>query len=168
MIRTYYRRPTAADDPAVLFASPPAPITDPLTGVAPTWRMTEEPIYRATVRDLGIPGLGAGAAGDVVEGVIVDGPPTVVLDVAGPPTRPLPVLEHRKPARKRAPRRGRQRQRQREAGRGELLLLLFVVVVACVVALTTAGFLRGVEQDIRRIPACVVPTAAGCSDGPQS
>lgn len=64
---TPYRRPDAPDVPAPLFDPAATLLVDPLTGVVPTWRLDEEPIYLEVIRDLGVPGL-ADPAGPVVVG----------------------------------------------------------------------------------------------------
>lgn len=161
MISTIYQQ--ARREPAPMFT--PTNLTDPLTGPAPTWRMTEEPIYRETVRDLGIPGVGP-AAGDVVQGVVLEGPPTVPLSVVGPPTIPMTLSDlQRASAGRRQPRKRpkRQRQRQREAGYGSVSVLLFVVLLAVVVVAVMAGFL-GVARtfDVRGYLS-VIPTPDFCA-----
>lgn len=70
---TPYRRPDAPDVPAPLFDPAATLLVDPLTGVVPTWRLDEEPIYLEVIRDLGVPGL-ADPAGPVVSGVVFPNP----------------------------------------------------------------------------------------------
>lgn len=103
VISTIYQR--AVREPAPMFTA--RDMTDPLAGPAPTWRMTmsEEPIYRATVRDLGIPGVGP-AAGDVVQGVVLEGPPTVPMMLSDLPR----AAAGRRQPRKRSKRQGQRRE----------------------------------------------------------
>jgi len=106
MIPTIYRRPDASTDPTALFDPDPTALAvlvvdDPLSGAVPTWRMHDDgPEWAALVAELGDPSRGAvdvrvvpmsAPPADVVDGELVDGPPT--------------VLPTRKPARKRAPRK---------------------------------------------------------------
>lgn len=110
MISTYYRR-SSSTTPSALF-DPTVPSIDPLTKTFPSWRIDDEPtpIYLGTVQHLGIPGLDDPASpGDVIEGTVLDGPPTVVLSL--PATRPLPVLTQEKRTRNRRSRRQRQQRR---------------------------------------------------------
>lgn len=104
MISTLYRRPDADDAPAPAFD-----VVDPLSGIVPTWRLDEEPIYLELVAVLGVPGslLGPAPAG-VVAGEVVavdpDDEPVVDEDdaadvdeeyprgvVEAPPTVPIPL-----------------------------------------------------------------------------
>lgn len=70
---TLYRRPDAPVVPAPMFDPAATLLVDPLTGVVPTWRLDEEPIYLEVIRDLGVPGL-ADPAGPVVSGVVFPNP----------------------------------------------------------------------------------------------
>lgn len=92
MLTTLPPRPSWAasvvDSPA--FDTPG--LVDPLFGPVPTWRLDDEPIYREVIRDLGIPGrLEGRPPGDVIGGEVVDGPPTVPLELAA--TTVLPVVK---------------------------------------------------------------------------
>lgn len=67
-------------------------LTDDLTGAVPTWRLDEEPIYqqlRAGWADFyaRLCGPVTDPAVDVVEGVVLEGPPTLALTRL--PTQPL-------------------------------------------------------------------------------
>lgn len=67
-------------------------LTDDLTGAVPTWRLDEEPIYqqlRAGWADFyaRLCGPVTDPAVDVVEGVVLEGPPTVAMTIV--PTQPL-------------------------------------------------------------------------------
>lgn len=78
-------------------------LTDDLTGATPTWRLDEQPIHDQLVADwpaiyarLCAPVTEAPAA-DVVEGVVLDGPPTLALTLVPTvaldldATQPLPA-----------------------------------------------------------------------------
>lgn len=164
MISTYYRRPDAGAAAAPMFD--PAALIDPLTDPVPTWRINGEvaPVYLAVVRDLGIPGLGepTSPAGDVVEGVVLEGPPTVPLAIVGPPTVPLPLAEIRRQPKRRTRKRP-NRQRQREAGHGSIVVILFVVLLAVVVVALMGGFLE-VASDMLDF-ARVTPVFPSMCDG---
>lgn len=67
-------------------------LTDDLTGAVPTWRLDEQPEYDRLVAEW--PALYAhlcqpvtGPPADVVEGHVLDGPPTIALTLV--PTQPL-------------------------------------------------------------------------------
>ena len=130
MIPTLYRRGDASQAPAPLFDPavdlPREELLDPLFGPVPTWRMTESPLFAATVAEHGDPAALDGrvvdipaAAGPVVEGLVVDPierdedeePSTVVVL---PTTAALPLVER--------PRRSLRPLtlgvRRREPGRG--------------------------------------------------
>lgn len=88
-------------------------VENPLTGAIPTWRLDEEPAYLATVAERGDPSREAldaritplpVAPAGIVEGSLVDGPPTMPLALA--PTAVLPVLA---PAAARPARKPRKR-----------------------------------------------------------
>lgn len=71
---------------------PATRLTDDLTGAVPTWRLDEQPEYDRLVAEW--PALYARLCApvdepgvDVVEGVVLEGPPTVALTIV--PTQPL-------------------------------------------------------------------------------
>jgi hypothetical protein len=111
-----YRRTDAPATPAEPF-NPGTALIDPLFGPRPTWRLDEEPLYLEVVAALGSPRRQAvdcrvvrmpPARSDVVEGSLVEGAPTVPLDLAPTTSLPvLPIVEAAKPRppRKRTPRK---------------------------------------------------------------
>lgn len=63
-------------------------------------------------------------------------------------------------------RRPRPAARLDDRGEG-LPVLLFAVAVAVLAALALMSFAQGIAREAeQRVPACVVPTAAGCPGGP--
>lgn len=105
-----------------------------------------------------------------------DAPPTRALRLAPAPAvdecpdcgavDPNPCRPKSDPVHGRAlTRQHRRRRALVEAGRGELFLVLLVLAVVVGIAVSVGSFLSSALGPVEG-PLCVVPTSAGCPDGP--